>query len=166
MPEGVVGMARIYWDDIYLFVANVAERNVPLGKRTPEGGVALRRVKIILDKIPATYRRFMDDTAEVLFETAGKDEQGAPVYVKQRQGRWRRVPILKTDRNGNPAVRLRRFRGSLWGPDWTGDPPAAPAKGTAWVLWEGGKAGAAIIDDFPPYAVHIYRIRLHPLGSR
>lgn len=164
--EGVVGMVRIYRDDVYVFVANIAEKNVPLRQRTPAGGLALKGVKIILDRVPATYRRFMDDKAEVLFEIAGKDKRGVPIYVKQKQGRWRTVRLISRDRDGKPAVRLRRYRNSLWGPEWTGEKPERPDRGTAWGLWQGGKASTVIVDDFPPYAVHIYRIRLHPLGSR
>ena len=160
-PEGIVGMAKLFHDELFIFAANIAERNVPLGQRTVDGGVGLADVKIVLDGIPAAYRRYMHDEAEVLFEIAGHNDHGVPEYVKARQDEWRRVPVQATDCNGQPASRFQPVRGSVWGPEWTGEEPAPrPARGTGWSLWEGEKASMSITDSFGPYAVHIYRIGL------
>ena len=159
-PEAIVGMAKIYREDIYIIVANIAEKNAPLGKRKPENALSLTGVKIIMDKIPALYRRMMDDKAEILFEIAEKDSKGAPVYVKQKTGKWRTVPIKKTDVYGKPAKRFHCGRGKVWGAEWTGESKKEPSSGTPWGMWEGKKASASIVDDFGPYEVHVYRIKL------
>ena len=153
--QPVVGMGRVYHNDLYIIVANIAEQP---GTKPPKP-LALKGVRIVLDKVPAAYRRLLADQAEVLFEIAGNDASGVPVYVKEKTGRWRTVPVHKFDREGKPAVRFQPGRGRVWGPEWTGG-KREPSTGTEWTVWEGPKAKMHIVDDFAPLAVHVYRIRI------
>ena len=153
--HAVIGMGSVYQNDLYIIVANIAEQP---GTKPPKA-LALKGVRIVMDKVPAAYRRLLADQAEVLFEIAGKDAAGVPIYVKEKAGTWRTVGVHKLDRDGKPAVRFQPGRGRVWGPEWTGG-KREPTVGTEWTMWEGPKARMYIVDDFAPLAVHIYRIRI------